>query len=100
MKNKINTLEVVSMITKNKRVVISLIEQDKERFFIVQTKTLISFKDRNIITTDNVYSVDTFVALNSAFNHILSEPKIKHKTLLKEINSVNKWRCYSTIKKK
>lgn len=98
-KNNIEILETVGMITNNKRVVINLVEQDDERFFIVKTKTLVNFKNREIITTDNVYSVDTFTALTAAFSHFMSEPKIKNKILLKEINSINNWRCYSTIKK-
>ena len=95
---KVNILEIVKMKSKNKRIEIVLVEGiDKQKFFIVRSKTLVSFSDRKISETNNVYSVETFVALKEAFSFILGNSKIKNKTLLRDLSNMGRWTTSSTL---
>ena len=88
---KVKVLEANEAKTKNKRFLIKLIErEDGVKVFLVETKTLIDFKSRNIINTKNCYSVETFAILSNLFESFLNAPIVKNKHLLKEINALEK----------
>lgn len=83
---------------KNKRIDIVLYDfGEKGKNFRVMTKTLISFKDRNILQTDNIYSIETFAVLKDLFTHFLSNSEVKHKILLKELEDIHKFKATCTF---
>lgn len=97
MENKIKLLEYFELKGKNKRIRIELCK-DNEKFFVVQTKTLQDFKTRNITTTLNVYSVETFAVLAGVMFEFLEHSVVKNKHLLKEISAIQKWNAWSSLK--
>lgn len=86
-----NTLEAVKVKGNNKRMGVFLMENDGNKFFIVQTKTLIDRKKRHILTTNNDYSVETFAVLTDVFQMIMEDPNVKNKHILKELDKLNKF---------
>jgi len=73
--------------SKNRRIEIFLLP---EKVFVVKTKRLVDFKTRKILITENVYSVQTFVLLRDLFALFLNDSEVKNKTLLKELNEIEK----------
>ena len=92
-----NILEAVKVKGNNKRMGVFLMEKDGNKFFIVQTKTLIDRKKRHILTTNNDYSVETFAVLTDIFRMIMEEPNIKNKHILKELNNLNKFNLVTSF---
>ena len=83
---------------KNKRIDIVLYDFKEEgKMFRVMTKTLISFKERRILETDNAYSIETFAVLSELFTHFLSNPEVKNKILLKELANIQKFEATGTV---
>ena len=80
---------------KNRRIEIFLLP---EKVFIVKTKRLIDFKTRNILRTENVYSVQTFATLRDLFDLFLNDSEVKNKILLKELNDIEKMSVRSNLK--
>lgn len=86
-------LKHIEIKGNNKRIVVGLFynKKDNNHFFIQSTKTLIDRKTRNILKTQNIYSVETFVILNSAFSRFLDNPEISNKILNIEISRIKKF---------
>ena len=88
--------------TKNRRVEITLFKNPddlkEEPFFVVHTKRLVSFKDRKITQTNNVYTVETMIVMAQLLGSFLDEPEVN-----KSINPFSKfetWKAESIIFKK
>lgn len=97
MKNSV--LHIIKAKGKNKRVEIALLGVgNQSKAFVVKTKTLVDFKTRNILETQNIYSVETFAVLRDLFDIFLNNPEIKNKLILKELSEINKFKCDSTFK--
>ena len=80
---------------KNRRIEIFLLP---EKVFIVKTKRLIDFKTRNILRTENVYSVQTFSLLRDLFAYFLDNSEVKNKILLKELSEKMKVSVKTNLK--
>jgi len=82
----------------NRRITI-LLFQDKENYkaFRVITKRLVDFKSRNIIETDNLYSIETFKVLSELSVWFFERPKIKNKLLLNEIKNIKPYNAKSSL---
>lgn len=92
-------LKYAELKGKNKRINIYLIEdEDKNRAFSVHTKTLKDFSRRQILTTDNFYSVETFCALANVFTYFIENSEVKNKILLKELNDAQKFNGKTDLK--
>ena len=77
---------------KNKRIEVILYDDGRgEKVFRVFTKTLKDFKKREILITDNAYSVETFAVLSELFHSFINSHEIKNKVLLKELSNLNKF---------
>jgi len=62
---------------KNRRIEIILISHnDVEPYYVVKTKRLLSFKDRNIAETHIGYSIETFTLLSQLMLDYQHEPII------------------------
>lgn len=82
----------------NKRIVIQIIEfEDKSKAIFVATKTLIDFKTRNILSTTNLYSVETFAILKDMFSYILDKSEIKNKIFLKELDNISFFKVETSL---
>lgn len=81
-----NIIMQISAKRLNRRIVIEVREQDGEHSIIVHTKRLVDFKNRHILTTTNIYGVETFTLLHQLFGDVLSEP-----TVAKRINKETKF---------
>lgn len=89
---KLKTLKSLNSKGNNKRINIFLVEDTsdiKTRFFIVQTKTLVDFKTRKILTTENIYSVETFAVLSDLFKYCLNDSEVSNKLIYKELSKIN-----------
>lgn len=64
---------------------------DKSHFIVMGTKTLKDFKTRQILKTENVYSVETFVVLKDMMKHLLGDSEVKNKILLREIKAMGEF---------
>ena len=84
-------LKYVSLKGNNKRIKIALIEKDGQFIFVQETRTLIDRKTRQIVGTDNIYSVETFAVLNDVFSKFLEDPEIKNKILHRELSKIVKF---------
>jgi hypothetical protein len=83
---------------KNKRIEIVLYDFGDQKAFRLYTKTLISFKDREILVTDNLYSIETFKLINEISNHFFENSKIANKVILRELNDIKKWEARGNFK--
>lgn len=82
----------------NKRIVIQIIQyEDKSKAILVATKTLIDFKTRNILSTTNLYSVETFAILKDMFSYILDNSEIKNKIFLKELDNISFFKVETSL---
>lgn len=82
----------------NKRIVIQIIEyEDKSHAVLVMTKRLIDFKTRNILITDNIYSIETFAILKDMFSFILDKPEVKNKLFLKALSEIKQFKIETTL---
>lgn len=98
-KEKTKVLHYLRAKGKNKRIDIVLYDfGEKGKTFRVMTKTLISFKDRHILQTDNAYSVETFAVLKDLFTHFLNNAEVKNKILLRELADIQKFKATGTVK--
>src|SRR5690606_19782575 len=96
---KLKVLHQIRTKGNNKRINVTLVESDiVDKFFIVRTKTLVSFKERNILKTETLYSVETFAVLKDLFVAFLDHGEIKNKLILKELNNMNTFKADSTFK--
>lgn len=86
MEKKSKLIEHVEAKGVNKRITIFMYEEaDKSKCFRVITKTLIDFKSRHIVGTDNLYSVETFAVLKDLFSFVLDNSKVRNKLCLKQL---------------
>ena len=96
---KLKVLHRIRTKGNNKRISVTLLETGEgDKFFVVKTKTLISFKERNILKTETAYSVETFAVLRDLFTAFLNHGDIKNKLILKELNNINAFKASSTFK--
>jgi hypothetical protein len=91
---EMNTLiKKIDVKGKNKRMFIFLFERpNNDHFIVMGSKTLIDFKTRQILTTENVYSVETFVVLKDVMSILLENSEVKNKILLRELANVGKFK--------
>lgn len=89
-----------SMFAKgnNKRMRVALLQDlDNEKFITVETKTLIDRESRNILTTSNVYSVETFLVLKDMFKMLIDCPNVHNRHLLKELDNISRFNLRTTF---
>ena len=99
MGQKGKVLHILKAKGKNKRIDIVLYDfEEKGKMFRVVTKTLVDFKKREILSTDNGYSIETFAVLKDLFECFLENAEVKNKLLLKELADIQKFSAYSTFK--
>lgn len=86
---------------KNARIEVIFFEDEKkqdEPIIVVNTKRLHSFKERLIVQSEVVYSIETFKVLSETFNHALNE----NAYIKKQINPYSKfekWKADLLIQK-
>jgi len=85
------TLKYVSLKGNNKRIKVWLIEKNGQYVFIQETRTLIDRKKRQIVETNNVYSVETFALLKDVFSKFLEDSEIANKILHLELSKIVKF---------
>lgn len=90
-------IKYVSLKGNNKRIKIGLLEKDGQFVFVQETRTLIDRKTRQIVRTDNIYSVETFAILNDVFSKFLDNPEIKNKILHRELSKIVKFKGTSNF---
>jgi len=90
-------IKYVSLKGNNKRIKIGLLEKDGQFVFVQETRTLIDQKTRQIVRTDNVYSVETFAILKDVFSKFLEDPEIKNKILHRELSKIVKFKGTSNF---
>jgi hypothetical protein len=90
-------IKYVSLKGNNKRIKIGLLEKDGQFVFVQETRTLIDRKTRQIVRTDNIYSVETFAILNDVFSKFLDSPEIKNKILHRELSKIVKFKGTSNF---
>lgn len=91
-------LEQLHAKGKNKRIIISLFEDDRgEKIIRVNTKTLIDFKSRHIVSLDNAFSIETFAVLTELSKWFIDHPKMKNNLILKELSKIKKFEASSTL---
>ena len=96
MENKV--LHQLKAKGNNKHIIIQIIEYtDKTHAILVVTKRLVDFKSRDILITNNLYSVETFALLKDMFNFILNKSEISNKLFLKELNNINKFKISTSL---
>lgn len=77
--------------SKNRRIDIVIYqEENEEPFFRVITKRLVSFKDRKITSTDNMYSVETMTLLSVLFDSFMEEPTVRK--MCNPYSKFDKWK--------
>ena len=95
---KVKCLKHIESKTSNKRIYIYLIEDTSgTKSFEVRTKTLISFKERHILQTHNIYSVETFAVLCDLMKYFLNDSEVENKILLKELSEVRKFGAITNL---
>ncbi|MFC4219034.1 hypothetical protein [Flagellimonas marina] len=87
---KIEVIKFLEARLPNKRISVYLLDINGEKCFDVVTRTLVDFRTRNIIRTDNRYSVETFLVMSEMFDHFTSNPEITNKILVREVARINK----------
>jgi hypothetical protein len=64
--------------SKNRRIDVVLYQEgEEEPFFRVITKRLVSFEERNVLITDNMYSVETMTLLTELLASFINEPVVR-----------------------
>lgn len=83
-------LKNISLKGNNKRIRVGLFlnKKDNNHFFIQSTRTLVDRKKRQILSTQNIYSVETFAVLNDVFSRFLNDSEIANKILNVELSKV------------
>lgn len=76
----------------NKRIIVTYFHENKS--FIVATKTLIDRKERRILTTENIYSVETFFVIHELMGSFLNDSSFFNKHLHKEVAKINEFKSY------
>lgn len=94
----INRIHGVKLKGNNKRIELHLFEDQEEKFIQLKTKTLKSFKERLIIETNNIYSIETIFVISNLLDAFFSNSEIKNKILLREINECQKFEGTTTLK--
>ncbi|WP_435415876.1 hypothetical protein [Polaribacter aestuariivivens] len=98
-KEKPKVLHFIKAKGVNKRIEIILYDfGEKGKTFRVFTKTLIDFKKRKILTTDNAYSIETFAVLSELFSYFLDNSEIKNKILMKDLSKIKQFKSFGTFK--
>ena len=98
MDKEIKILHIAQAKGVNKRIEVILYDfGDDGKIFRVFTKTLKDFKKREIFTTDNAYSVETFAVLTEMFKLFLDDSEMKNKTLLNELSKINTFTLKHTL---
>lgn len=96
---KTKPIDYIKIKAKNKRMQVVLYETSEgEHIFIVETKTLIDRKRREILQTNNSYSVETFAILTDIFNMFLKDSNLKNKVLLRELNRDSEVKAWTSLK--
>lgn len=74
----------------NKRIVLSIVycKEDDRHIILLQTRTLVDFKTRHILETNNAYSFETFVLLKELLGLVLDDGK--NKMFIKDLKNINK----------
>lgn len=86
---------------KNSRIEVIFFEDEKkqdEPIIVVNTKRLHSFKERLIVQSEVIYSIETFKVLSEIFEHVLKE----NTYIKKQINPYSKivpWKANLMIEK-
>lgn len=90
---KIKCIKHVNVKGNNKRINVGLFYnfEKKNHFFIVSTKTLVDCEKRSILSTQNIYSVETFAVLADVFSRFLDNSEISNKILNVEISKIEKF---------
>jgi hypothetical protein len=90
MNENVKCIKHISLKGNNKRIKIGLFLniKDNNHFFIQSTRTLVDRKKRQIISTQNIYSVETFAVLNDVFSKFLNDSEIANKILNIELSKV------------
>ncbi len=87
---KLKVLKYIHARGKNKRITMALMEEEEtgEKCFRMTTKILANFKTRNIISTDGIYSVETFAVMNSLMTALMDDPEVRNKLIHKELSKI------------
>lgn len=90
---KSEPIKTVSLKGNNKRIGVALYEnEDRTHYFIQITKTLIDRKTRNILTTKNVYSVESYAIIHDVMSKFFKDSKINNKILNLELSKISKFK--------
>jgi hypothetical protein len=77
----------------NRRVVVAIFESENGDCAIqILTKRLIDRKERKIISTNNVYGVETITVLHSLLHHLISENPLWNKKLHRQAPKPNSYK--------
>ena len=96
---KVEVLHQMDAKGNNRRITIALLRDTSGlKAFNVKTKRLISFKDRDILETENLYSMETFTVLRDMFNYFLNDPEIITEILHEEFDKIKQYSIATTLK--
>ena len=87
-------ITVWALKKRNRRINVAfgINEETNEHYFIVETKRLVDFKNREITTVITKYGVETFTVLSDLFDTVITDPNVK-----KRINRESKFDRYNAI---
>ena len=87
-------IKFIGIKGKNKRIVCSIYEnqESKLKTFRLTTKRLECFKTRNIIKTDNLYTIETMYLIFHILTEYFTNTEILNKLLLRELNDIGEFK--------
>lgn len=93
-------IKFIEFKKKNRRVVLHWYKQDGEDCFLIHTKRLVSFKDRKITSTTNVYGFESLIALHQVIELLTSDSKfIKDTNRMLGAIEKDKWKGSTNCKR-
>lgn len=96
MKSEI--IKTVSLKGMNKRIGVALYKnEDGTHHFVQGTKTLIDRKTRNILTTKNIFSVESYAVIHDVMSKFFEDSEITRKILNLELSKINKFKGNSNF---
>jgi len=97
--SNVKCVKFISIKGNNKRIKVGLFydKRQNNHFFIQSTRTLTDRKKRQILSTQNIYSVETFAVLNDVFSKFLNDSEIANKILNVELSKVIRFKGTSNF---
>lgn len=95
---KTECIKTVVVKGNNKRIGVALYKnEDGTHYFVQSTRTLEDIKTRNILSTQSIYSVETYSVIHHIMSKFFEDSEITNKILNLELSKISKFKGHSNF---